>query len=101
MPTSFESQVNPFEAVKGGDGNLFFTGALQQNHTIPVEVFSGSNAEFQAAREYLNYVGFDGNDAARNGMWAPANERDALTLGSGMHRAITVTLYLTPKLWLR
>ena len=86
MPTSFESQVNPYEAVKGGDGNLFFTGSLQQNHTIPVEVFSGTNSDFQAARTYLSYAEFDGNDASRNGMWAPANERDALTLGSGMHR---------------
>jgi hypothetical protein len=83
--TAFGTGANPGGATDA-DGNALFSGSFQQNHTIPREVFSGMNASYARARRYLGFINFDGEDADRNSNWVPANERDALALGSGMHR---------------
>lgn len=78
----FGTSTNPHAATGGG----LFSGPMQENHTIPREVFSGNNAQYASARRFLTLLGFDGENAARNANWAPANEADALSLQSAMHR---------------
>jgi hypothetical protein len=77
--TAFGTTPNPGGTVDD-DGNPLFNGSFQENHTIPREVFSGTSPDYARAREFLGFIDFDGEDAARNSNWAPANERDALTL---------------------
>jgi A nuclease family of the HNH/ENDO VII superfamily with conserved AHH len=100
--TAFGTASNP---ASTDEGQAIFSGSLQQNHAVPKEVFSGSNSKYARAREFLGFIDFDGENADRNGHWVPGNERDALALGSGMHRGshprysqfvagITVTVHL-------
>lgn len=58
---SFGSVGNPFDAVKGADGESLFEESLEKHHVIPQNIFS-EGSSYTDLRDFLKLIGWDGDD---------------------------------------